>query len=88
MYILIGILIDYFRSYIRELEPKYHYKIYNKLKDDRKIIGLDFGEILEKINRKWIDVCGSTESGILYTTMFDKNTNLWKAYEAQENFSG
>ena len=81
-------VIDYYKLDINALEPKDHKTIFEKLEeDDSQVIGLDFGDTLEKLKGKYLDVYEGVRSDILYTTKFDENSDSGTIYLSKVNIS-
>ena len=67
---------DYYNLEAKALEQQNHRKIYDRLREDRQVIVLDFGDAPDKLKGEYLDMYDRVRSEVLCTTKFDENSNL------------
>ena len=96
---MIGILEIFYNIDVKAIDHKKHRKIYDRLKEaDRWVTGIDFGDTLNKLKGKYLDMYDGIKPEVLSTTKFDENLDLSTTYlgrihmskldkiKAEENF--
>ena len=73
-------LRDYYKLDGKALEPKNHKKISDRLKEDRQVIKLDFGDTPDKLKGEYLDMYDGVRSEVLCTTKFDENSDISTTY--------
>ena len=78
IYSVMGIQRIFYDLDIKAIDhQKIHWKIYDRLKEeDRQVLGLDFGDSLDKLRCKYLDMYEGVKLGVLSTTKFDENADL------------
>ena len=59
---------------------KNHRKIYDRLKEDRQVIELDFGDVPGKLKGECLNMYDGVRSEVLYTTKFNENSDFITMY--------
>ena len=66
---------------VKALDQKYHRKMNDRLKDDkREILEIDFGENPDKVRREYLDMYEGIQAEVLNTTRFDESSELSTSY--------
>ena len=69
------------------IDQNNHSKIYDRLKEDRQVIELDFGDTPDKLKGEYLDIYDGVISEVLSTTRFDENTDLSITYIGKINMT-
>ena len=64
---------DFYNLDVKALDQKNHRKIYDRLKEDRQVIEMDFGDAPDKLKGKYLDMYDRVKSEVISMTKFDEN---------------
>ena len=79
---------DYFKVDIKVLEEKDDRKMHDRLKEDRQVIELDFGNTPDKLKGKYLVMYDGARSEVLCTTKCDENSDLSTTYLGRIDITG
>ena len=67
---MIEILTNFYDFNVKTIDQKKHKKIYKKIKEDRQILIVRFGDTPDKLRREYLDMCEAVQSEVIHITRF------------------